>query len=148
MRDVDAANARAILRTLPGCPLVFGTFGLVLLGRLAPENASDVDVLADLASVPHLVMALLAHGFRAMSWQDALTQAPSIDALTGRVYVRGDKGGLTIDVTYEGFDLVAWRSDATLVNGVAVASLKRIVALKQTRGTEKDLRVLSLLDAP
>jgi hypothetical protein len=148
MTPRQAELGREIVRAVPGNPVVLGTFGLVLHGLLACQDAADVDVLARFDDVRAIGAALLRAGFAVTSWQDEIRDAAALDEsrLKGRVYLRGARDGVVVDVTYEGIDVELWRSDAVaLADGVVVASVERIVDLKRARNAAKDQRILALL---
>ena len=132
MTPQDAASARALLRSelLVGREeraVVFGSFGLALHGTFDIARVPDVDVIATFDDAVAMGRALHARNFTVQSWQDELGRDDIVAArLAGRVYLRATRATLCIDVTYELFDVAEWRVDASVIDGVTVASVARI----------------------
>lgn len=121
-------RALALLRTGGALEraIVFGSFGLALHGARAFESVPDLDVVTSLDDTVDIARALLANGARVTSWSDAVTPDADRERLRGRIYLRAYLDALTIDVTYEGVDVAAFRGDAHVIDGVRVATLARI----------------------
>jgi hypothetical protein len=128
---VDGVTAALALRLLRergalARAIVFGSFGLALHGRRTFDDVPDLDVVASLDDTIDIARALIAAGARVTSWKDPVTRDVERERLRGRIYLRAHIDALTIDVTYEGVDVDAFRSDAHVIDGVHVASLSRI----------------------
>lgn len=128
MDRVTVASALALLRGGGALEraVVFGSFGLALHGARAFDSVPDLDVVASLDDTVDIARALLASGAQVTSWSDTLDRAWTREQLAGRIYLRAQLDALTIDVTYEGVDVEAFRADAHVIDGVRVATLPRI----------------------
>jgi hypothetical protein len=124
---VTVERARALLRAGGALEraVVFGSFGLALHGARTFDAVPDLDVVASLDDAVVIANALVALGASVTSWNDEIVHAER-ERLRGRIYVRAHIDALTIDVTYEGVDIDAFRADAHVIDGVHVATMARI----------------------
>ena len=120
---------------------MFGSFGLALHDTFDVARVPDVDVIATLDDAVAMGRALHARSFTVQSWQDELGRDDIVAARpAGRVCLRATRTTLCIDVTYELFDVAEWRVDASVIDGVtvaSVASVARVARIERQRAIRR-----------
>lgn len=121
--------------TAGGEAAVIGSFGAWLtVPQILDHSPMDLDLLTGNreGSVRRAVRILRENGFEVWSWQDRIDENFSWDMLKGRFYIRGIRGGLTVDVTYEieGVSYDSLKEEYVAVGGVGTytpAGQKRLL---------------------
>jgi hypothetical protein len=138
---------------------VIGSFALRLhMGELgdelgdAPgrEPVPDCDLVVDPApgNLQRWAATLVEEGWALELWGQPVSPPLELEHLRGKYYVRARKGALVIDGTYE-LDLLPVHellARASPFQGLPVADLDTVLALKRSRGTPRDLEAVTQVE--
>ena len=128
--------------TADGSAAVIGSFGTYLtFPEILDHKPMDLDLFTgnDENSVRRAVKILMQNGFEVFSWQDRIDSHFSFELLKGRFYIRGVRGVLNIDVTYEikGIDYDVLRKHCVIVDGIVTYNREgQIILLRDRDQTE------------
>jgi hypothetical protein len=130
---------------------VIGSFALRLhMDALGHEPVPDCDLVVDPAPamLQRWAATLAEEGWALEVWGQPVSPPLEPEHLQGKYYVRARKGALVIDGSYE-LDLLPVRellAGATVIQGLPVADLDTVLALKRSRGTPRDLEVVAQVE--
>jgi len=130
---------------------VIGSFALRLhLDALDREPVPDCDLVVDPApdNLQRWAATLAEEGWALAIWDQPVSPPLDLEHLRGKYYVRARKGALVIDGTFELERLPVHEllARATAVQGLPVADLDTVLALKRSRGTPRDLEVVAQVE--
>ena len=90
--------------------------------QVLDHKPHDLDLLIknDMDTIRRAIVILKKQGFEVFSWQDKIDDTVSYDLLKGRYYIRGIRGELMVDLTYElkGVQYESLRDHYITVNGI------------------------------
>lgn len=146
----DLRDYLATLRDLAasGAPFVIiGSCALELHGvALAELGPKDCDVACDAARIAPLVEALAAAGWDLRVWGEPLRRPLDPAQIAGKFYVRATRGACSLDLDHElPVPFAAMWADHLVRDGLPLATLEHIVALKRLRNSPRDLAQLARL---
>lgn len=130
----DNVAPLALLRDLATDGLAFVVVGSAAFVLHEPAVARcyvlpDVDVVvADLGALRAMVAALSTRGFALTCWGEPLSTSFHDTVVVGRFYVRGERDGVVIDVTFEDapFDVEDVLRRVVIVAGIPVCPLPEL----------------------
>lgn len=134
-----------------GVPLVvIGSWALQLHGRLpAGYLVPDADLVlpAQQQALHAAARVLQTLGWQLWLWQQPLTAVPPLEQVLDAFYLRARREGQVIDLTFAGLqpDYPALAAQASLIQGIPVASLAQVLQLKRQRASERDRQLLQLV---
>lgn len=114
----------------------------VLIGSMAtyitrPELLNhvpiDVDfyINKDIDNLKNVIRILEKYGYKVYSWTDFVDEKFDFEKLSGRFYLRGIKGNIMVDITYEssGFDESVFSREMIFVDGIRTLTDEGIMEL-------------------
>jgi hypothetical protein len=130
---------------------VIGSFALRLhMDALDREPVPDCDLVVDPApdNLQRWAVLLAEEGWALEVWGQPVSPPLELEHLRGKYYVRARKGAWVLDGTYELDPLPVHEllARTTVLQGLPVADLDTVLALKRSRGTPRDLEVVAQVE--
>jgi hypothetical protein len=143
-----------ILQALGAASVQYCVIGTWALKAYFPSEMHDFVLRdCDLVLAPGLdnvrlaIATLQAAAWQSAVWGHAIDANVSADALRDKYYVRGKKGNLVLDMTYE-CAAIAWptfQAEVLVWQQIPLASVEHIATLKRLKSTPRDWECLARL---
>ncbi len=112
----------------------------------AEHGRKDCAVPCDAARIAPLVDALAAAGWDLRVWGEPLRRPLDPAQIAGKFYVRATRGACSLDLDHElPVPFAAMWADHLVRDGLPLATLEHVVALKRLRNSPRDLAQLARL---
>lgn len=148
MKDPYASTLKSLHAA--GLPyVVIGTYALRIYfpEALRDYQVPDCDLVLCAEDLNHAIELLLAEGWALTIWEEAVFGPVSAEDAAGKFYLRARRADATMDLTYE--CVLPWpgiQARRIIWQGIPLAALVDIVALKRIKGQPKDIALLARLD--
>lgn len=127
--------------------------GSLCLYMLAPDilgrEVHDVDLFAHGSedNLRRIISLMEDGGFEVFSWQDRIDRYVPLSLLRGRYYLRGIRGGLIVDVTYEKDSLSYEEMEQYEIirDGIRLYCRKGLIRILEDSDREENLRHAQML---
>jgi len=128
--------------TSDGMSGVVGSFSTWLIApAILDHKPNDLDVfISDKIEVlRRAIMILKKRGFEIFSWKERIDESVSYDFLKGRVYIRGVRDDLAVDLTYEipGVEFDSLKDKYIVINGIGTFDKQGQMRLLEAASAER-----------
>jgi predicted nucleotidyltransferase len=131
--------------------VVIGTYGLRLRSeklKSLPIKDCDLALENTLTNINIFIETTINLGWKVQLWEQDVKEPLDYATLKNKYYLRAKKGEYIIDATYELYTISfeTFLANSEIIQGVAVASIKDIINLKQKVGRPLDIESIKKIE--